>query len=190
MNYAHIRNNEIQDINICKYLDEDIQNIEVSDEILMAYNSDKNKIIYQDGQVVINPDYEAKQLTKAKVDKLAEISKKGEEYRYNQTFTLTIQNQECLFDTSSTTQSDLQTAVLEFLNGAETYNGWVTNNGIILNLTLVDVQSISAMFKELSNIYPKWLLYKEQVEKATTVDEVNAIVVDYSVDIPTEKTEG
>lgn len=154
------------------------------------FNGDKYALlsteILENGQIIDisqTPEYLAEQLEKAKQAKLAEITSKGNDFRYSQTFTLTIQDKECEFDTSTTTQSDLQTAMLSFLSGAESYDGWITNNGIVLNLALADIQAISTKFKELSNIYPKWLEYTQQLEKALTVEDVNAIVVDYSVDV-------
>lgn len=60
MNFANIRNNEIIDMN-SKYLDEDITRVEVSDEIYNAYFEDSNKVMYKDGQVILNPNYEAEQ---------------------------------------------------------------------------------------------------------------------------------
>lgn len=58
MNFANIRNNEIIDFN-SQYLDEDIARIEVSEEIYQAYLEDKYKVIYQNGEIILNPDYEA-----------------------------------------------------------------------------------------------------------------------------------
>ena len=60
MNFSNIRNNEIIDMNP-KYLDEDITRVEVSDEIYQAYLEDRNKVVYQDGAIILNPNYEAEQ---------------------------------------------------------------------------------------------------------------------------------
>jgi hypothetical protein len=63
MNFANIRNNEIIDMN-SKYLDADIVRVEVSDEIYQAYVEDRNKVIYLDGEIILNPNYEAEQAQK------------------------------------------------------------------------------------------------------------------------------
>ena len=60
MNFANIRNEQIIDMN-SKYLDVDITRVEVSDEIYQAYVEDRNKVIYLDGQIVLNPNYEEEQ---------------------------------------------------------------------------------------------------------------------------------
>ena len=63
MNFANIRNKEIIDMN-SKYLDEDITRIEVSEEIYQAYLEDRNRVIYSDGEIILNPNYEAEQAAK------------------------------------------------------------------------------------------------------------------------------
>ena len=151
----------------------------------------EEEIIRYDGQLILaseyatlqqTPEYIAEQLAKAKADKLAENESIAKETRYSKYFTLTVQDQSCDFDTSSTTDNDL-TKALAITSTGLTYNGWITNNGIVLNLTFDDVKVFMTKFLELSNVYPTWLYYKNLVEKATTIDEVNAIVIDYSVDV-------
>lgn len=63
MNFANVRNNMILDFN-SKYLDKDIIRVETSNEIYQAYKEDKNKVIYQDGEIVLNPNYEAEKQAK------------------------------------------------------------------------------------------------------------------------------
>lgn len=72
MNFANIRNNEIIDMN-SKYLDTDIIRVEVSDEIYQAYLEDRNKVIYLNGEIILNPNYEEeqKQKEKARIQELA-----------------------------------------------------------------------------------------------------------------------
>lgn len=111
--------------------------------------------------------------------KYEENDRKADEKRYNQEFTLVIQDKECVFDTSAKTQADLLTAFAVCSTGS-TYDGWITNNGVELDLTLNDVALIANTFKELSNVYPKWAEFKEQIDNAHTVEELEAIVIDYS----------
>jgi hypothetical protein len=111
--------------------------------------------------------------------KLEENNKKADEKRYNQTFTLTIQKKECLFDTSAKTNSDIQTATLYILAGNETYDGWISNNGIVLNLTKDNVVAIASKIRELVNVYPTWKKYYDKINSCTTIEEVNAIEIEY-----------
>lgn len=57
MNFANIRNNEIIDFN-SQYLDEDIIRVVTTEDIYLMYQQDKNKVIYKDGEIILNPNYE------------------------------------------------------------------------------------------------------------------------------------
>lgn len=72
MNFANIRNNTIIDFN-SKYLDSDIERVNVDEEIYQAWLEDRNKVIYQDGEIVLNPNYEAEQEQKEK-ERIAMLS--------------------------------------------------------------------------------------------------------------------
>ena len=110
--------------------------------------------------------------------KYLENDEKADKARYNQEFEIVIQNKNCIFDTSSKTQSDLLTA-FAVCSAGSTYDGWITNNGVELNLTLEDVALISNTFKELSNIYPKWNQFKEMIDEAQTIEELENIKIEY-----------
>ena len=58
--YVFIRNNEISGTGQCRCLDDDIQNLKVTEEI---YN-DIEKYAYIDGEIVLNPNYEQEQAQK------------------------------------------------------------------------------------------------------------------------------
>ena len=123
---------------------------------------------------------DARELNEAKSAKYAENDFKATEKRYNQEFTLNIQEQECVFDTTEQTQTDLLTAFAVCSTG-QTYDGWVCNNGIVINIRLEDLFIIQEAFRELSNVYPKWNYYKNLIDSATDVSEVEAIQIDYSI---------
>ena len=72
MNFANIRNEQLIDMN-SKYLDTDIVRVEVTDEIYNAYLEDRNKVIYSDGAVILNPNYEAEQEQKEK-ERIAKLT--------------------------------------------------------------------------------------------------------------------
>ena len=72
MNFANIRNEQLIDMN-SKYLNTDIVRVEVTDEIYNAYLEDINKVVYQDGEIVLNPNYEAEQEQKER-ERIAHLS--------------------------------------------------------------------------------------------------------------------
>lgn len=63
MIFANVRNEEIIDFN-CQYLNEDIIRIETSEEMYNAWLEDNDKVIYQEGEIVLNPDWEEEQKRK------------------------------------------------------------------------------------------------------------------------------
>lgn len=125
------------------------------------------------------PHYtEQEKFEMAKAEKYAENDQKASQSRYGKEFTITIQEQECVFDTKQTTQADLLTAFAVCSTGA-TYDDWVTNNGVQLDLTMEDVALISQAFKQESNVYLLWNEYKTAIDNAETIEDVEGIVIDY-----------
>lgn len=178
--YAHINSHnaltgvDMSMLAVDEFGSDNVKNIEVSEEIYI----NQEQYIYKKGKVIKNPNYEAEKLAELKVEKSAENDQKASEARYGKEFTITIQEQECVFDTKASTQADLLTAFAVCSTGA-TYDGWVTNNGIELDLTLEDVALISQTFKAESDVYHKWNEYKQAIDNAATIEQVEGIVIDY-----------
>lgn len=72
MIFANVRNNNIIDFN-SNYLDEDIIRIEATEELYNAYLENVDKVIYQDGEIILNPNFEAEQELKEK-ERVARLS--------------------------------------------------------------------------------------------------------------------
>lgn len=64
MFYAHIKENKLLDITEVKYLNEDILNIEVMEDVFNAYCETPNKFIWDGESVVLNPNYETEEAQK------------------------------------------------------------------------------------------------------------------------------
>ena len=148
---------------------------------------DKDNIIallphekFVDGEVTDNSEqYNSEKLAKAKQKKLAENSEKLNLKRYGQSFSVILQEKECVFDTTEQTQSDLQTAAIVTSSGG-TYDNWVTNNGVVINLTAEDLQKIFICFFQLvSPLYQLDLQYKNEIENATSAEDVENIEIEY-----------
>lgn len=134
--------------------------------------------IWDNGTIIVNPDHEAEELEAAKNEKYAENDTKAAQSRYSKEFTLILQDKVCVFDTKETTQADLLTAFAVCSTGA-TYDGWVTNNGVEIDLTFEDVAAIAAEFKSKSNVYAQWAVYKRAIDSAQTIEEVEGIEINY-----------
>lgn len=147
----------------------------------ITYNETSNEIqeviVYDETQEQAN----ARELAEAKAEKYTENNEKANIKRYNQEFTVTLQDKVCVFDTNEKTQTDLLTAFAVCSSG-ETYDGWVCNNGVEIDLTLEDLMIVQVQFKTLSNVYPKWNEYKTLIDNAQTVEQVKAIIINYEVE--------
>lgn len=64
MYYFFIEDNKINGSGQCRCLNEDIQNLEVSEEIYNAFIEDNDRYIYSDGEIIENPDYEQEKARK------------------------------------------------------------------------------------------------------------------------------
>jgi len=141
--------------------------------------TDEEYVLDGDEYVPKNEEWEQEHFEEVKALKLKEAETKCAEKRYNQTFTVELQEQECEFDTTEQTQRDLLSADSVTSKGL-VYPNWVTNNRVTINLTAEDVLVIyQTFFSLISPLYSKQLYYIEQINACTTAEEVEAIVIDY-----------
>lgn len=180
MYYAHINSRNIltgidlSELSVDEYGSTSVQNIEVEEDV---YN-EREQYIYNNGNIEKNPNYASEKLQELKLKKYAENDRKASESRYGKEFEVEVQGKDCIFDTSDQTQRDLLTAFAVCSTG-ETYDGWITNNGVMLDLTLEDVALISQTFKAESDVYGQWNTYKQAIDKAKTIKDLERIVIEY-----------
>ena len=137
--------------------------IEETDDALLAWGKSDEEILEQ-----------------VKFEKHNENQKALDKARTSHVFTVTLQNQECEFDTTDKTQADLNSAAISASMGQPWL--WTTNNRITLSLTVEDIQIVSLAYMQSVNAdIAKWTEFEEQIEQAQTVDEVNNISLDYSL---------
>ena len=149
--------------------------------------TEENIIRADNGQLILaseyailqeTPEYIAEQLAKAKADKLAEIDLKAKDYEQNGT----VEYKNCLFEMSDSNRKNLSDTQEALTLQGLTSTQWNSKDDTLVELTIEDIQNIRLNLI-LGEIQKLWLVkqpyYKNLVEKATTVDEVNAIVIDY-----------
>ena len=130
--------------------------------------------ILHNGQYL--PENEA--LVELKKQKQQENQKALDVARTSHTFVVTLQNQECEFDTKDKTQSDLNSAAIASGMGQPWL--WTTNNRITLSLTAEDIQVVSAAYMQAVNAdIAKWTAFEEQIEQAETIAAVENISIEY-----------
>lgn len=121
---------------------------------------------------------ESEALVELKKQKQQENQKVLDVARTSHTFVVTLQNQECEFDTKDKTQSDLNSAAIASGMGQPWL--WTTNNRITLSLTAEDIQVVSAAYMQAVNAdIAKWTAFEEQIEQAETIVAVENIVIEY-----------
>ena len=162
------------------------------DELLQGLNlmnydvieeTDENYILYN-GQYLT----ETEVLSEVKVQKHNENQIALDKARTSHIFTVTLQNQECEFDTKDKTQSDLNSAAIASGMGQPWL--WTTNNRITLSLMAEDIQIVSLAYMQAVNAdIAKWTEFEEQIEQAETVEAINAIVIDYTAEPANETDE-
>ena len=143
------------------------------------------KVVYTEDKYVLSDDEteyvlydEQKELAEAKKMKHKENDSKAEVARENQFFIVTIDDKECTFQTTRRTQQDLTTAK-DFIQMTGQPYQWFSDNNEEVYLTLEEVVNISTIFMQKANIYPSWSKYETAINNATTIEEVQAIKIEY-----------
>lgn len=175
--YAEIRDNEIKGKCTCECSGDNVTCIEITEEM---YNT-LEQYIYSNGEIIIDPDYDSKQLQRAKEEKVA----------YNDTVRdqallsgVTYQN--VLFD-SDTDQKINLLATIDTMKDTDTMTWYgMDNQGLLC--TKQDLEAIGQLIIQLHGYCWNMNAYiKEQIAEAQTIEELEAIVIDYS--IPEEENE-
>ncbi len=89
---------------------------------------------------------------------------------------------EAQFETNSQTVGDLTaTMLLMQAAGIETYN-WLSKDDKVVELTLEDFATLGAAIAAYKNSIwnTKYLNYKTPIDEATTIEELEAIIIDYT----------
>ena len=174
----------IQQDNKIVLFDEDKQKLQDTIAFMPQYKGLEIKEV-QKGYVV----YDFKLMTVEEMNEQLLLEEKNKKYEENQkaldkartshVFTVTLQNQECEFDTTDKTQADLNSAAISASMGQPWL--WTTNNRITLSLTTEDIQIVSLAYMQSVNAdIAKWTEFEEQIEQAETLETVENIVIEYN----------
>ena len=152
----------------------------VEDNVWAEYaGTDKWDII--DGvftDITNTPEYIAKHLQEAKQAKYTEALEKAYEYQQNGT----VEHKNCIFEMSDSNRKNLSdTEEALKLQGIEETT-WLDKDDNYVTLTVDDIQYIRLNLI-LAAIQKLWIenypAYKQQIAEAKTIEEVEAIVIDY-----------
>lgn len=127
-------------------------------------------------------------LEQAKKTKYDEALQKANDYQQNGT----VEHKNCVFEMSDSNRKNLSdTEEALKLQGIEETT-WLDKDDNYVVLTIEDIQYIRLNLI-LAEIQKLWIIkyptYKELIAEAETVEEVNAINIDYHSDVPIEEEE-
>ena len=145
-----------------------------------------NKIIYclddneylENCEVKVNENYKKEQLKKAKEAKQEENLKKAKEYEQ----TGTVEYKNCLFEMSDSNRKNLSDTQEALTLQGLTSTQWNSKDDTLVELTIEDIQFVrlNLILQTIQKIwiedYPN---YKSLIDKATTLEELNNIIINY-----------
>lgn len=181
MYYAHINitTNEIVDITQCKYLNDDIKNIEVTQEVF----DNAKKYIFINGEIILNPDYDSELLNQAKESKISKINESKE-----QAFKSGIIFKNEHFDCDDRAQDRTGNRLLLLQAMPVETLEWLDYNYKPVVLTSAEFQQLcAAIFERIQFIEFKTGELFDAVNAAQTLEELEAVEINFTAD--SESTE-
>lgn len=184
MYYAHINitTNEIIDITQCKYLNDDIKNIEVTQEVF----DNAKKYIFINGEIILNPDYDNELLNQAKESKISKINESKE-----QAFKSGIIFKNEHFDCDDRAQDRTGNRLLLLQAMPVETLEWLDYNYKPVVLTSAEFQHLcAAIFERIQFIEFKTGELFDAVNAAQTLEELEAVEITYTADSESAEQEG
>lgn len=158
-----------------EYNSTDVQNIEVAEEYYENWQQyGKDYYIYENNEIVLNPEYESIKLQEAKEIKIQE----NDIIRDNALIS-GVTYDGILFD-SDTDQKINLLATVSMMGDTDTIEWFGMNNDSLI-CTKQDLIAIGGLITQLhSFVWNKNAQIKELINNAQTIEEVNAIEIDYT----------
>lgn len=182
MYYAQVENNEIIGTSEAKFLDEGILNIEITQEV----SENIGDYIYQDGEIVLNPDIDEIKLNNAKAIKYEEANTKAKEYLETGNALFEFEKGKHIEATDGNI-AKMTAYALAYVTGQLQPTDtvvWNTKEDETVNLTQ---EQIVYILNGLGNVQAvvwsvEYPVYVNEIETATTVEEVEAIEINYGTE--------
>ena len=160
-------------------------------ELPADYNSEKYQVV--DGQLVLNPNYDAEQLARAKQAKYDEANNGAVAYLEGGGALFPFVQDENIYHIEATdgniAKIGLKATALLIAQDLETTFPWNTKEDINIQINALEGKAIA---EGLGTIQDEvWTIkfphYVALINAAETVEEVNAIEIDYSAEIEVEE---
>ena len=172
--FYRIKNNKLYDYSDNVYSPDCLETNIITQPELDKY---PNKVIVQDGELVLNPDWGEIELQKAKEQKIVE-NDIARDIALNQG----VVYKDVLFD-SDTDQKVNLLAIVSTMSDDDTIVWYGKDNQPLL-CNKQDLINIGGLITQLHSFcWNKNALIKAEINQAETVEEVEAIVIDYTTPI-------
>lgn len=174
--YAYIINNEINGTGECFTTAEGLICYEITEEV---YN-DIDRYIWDGSDVVLNPNYPEIVLQQAKEAKYNEALTGAKDFINNEASYQFDENNS--IEATDGNIGKMTAYALGFQTSTISKVYWTSKEDNVLELTAEDVLRILTGLGEIQgNIWNiRFVAYKNAIEQAQTVEEVNNIIIDYS----------
>lgn len=152
-------------------------------------DKDPKKVIVQDGELVLNPDYPEIALQEAKEAKYNEALVGAKDFIENDAVYQFDENNS--IEATDGNIGKMTAYALGFQTGTIDKVYWTSKEDNVLELNAEDVLRILTGLGTIQSIVwnIKFVSYKNAIEEATTIEEVEAIVIDYTQPTPEEISE-
>lgn len=180
--YAFIQDNKINGCGECRQLTAGVVNFEITEEI---FNNIED-YIWNGSEVVIDPDLDEKRLAEAKQEKYKEANTKAREYLESGEALFEFEQDGNIYHIEATdgniAKIGLKSTALLIAQDLETTFPWNTKEDINIYINAFEgkgiAEGLGAVQDEVWTVqFPNYL---QQIEEATTVEEVEAIEINYT----------
>lgn len=170
--YALIQNDTINGTGQCKCLNDDILNVEITEEQF----SNIQDYIYSNGEIIINPELDAIKLQQAKDLKIEENDRKRDEALLQGVLYNSV-----LFD-SDTDQKVNLLAIVSGMGDTDTIV-WYGKDNQPLECNKEDLINIGGLITMLHSFcWNKNAEIKAEIGNASTIEEVEAVEINYETE--------
>ena len=181
MYYAFIKDNKINGSGQCRCLNEDIQNVGISEEVF----NNIDQYIWDGESIILNPNYDVEQLAKAKEQKYTEANTKAFKYLESGNAVYEFEEGKSIEATDGNiAKLGLALTKLILQQDYESTIEWNTkeNENVQLNAGQLQVitDGLDAIQTKVWTV--KFPRYNASIAQAETIEEVNAIEIDYSIE--------
>ena len=174
--FYRIKNDQVYDYADYRYTDNCLQIEGITQD---EYTKHPQKVIIQDGELVFNPDWDEIELNEAKEAKYQEALIGAKDYIENVAVFQFDENNS--IEATDGNIGKMTANAFGLAQGAIQSVTWTSKEDNVLILNAEDVARIlfglGAVQAEVWNV--KFVAYKSAIDSALTIEEVEAIVIDY-----------